>query len=63
MEGETERICCRLTVPIPIPHCTACGMGSERSEVVPGRGRGKMFFCFIACLRFSLPESIFIGNT
>lgn len=28
MEGETERICYRLTVPIPMPH-TTCGVGGR----------------------------------
>lgn len=37
--------------------------GSERGEVEPGRGRENMLFCFIAHLCFSLPESMFIGNT
>lgn len=37
--------------------------GSEKSEVVTGRRREEMLFCSIVCLCFSLPESIFIGNT
>lgn len=65
MEGETERICYRLTVAIPMPHCIDCGVGagSGRREVELGRGRETMLLCFIACLGFSLPKSIFIGNT